>query len=48
MLLPEADSPGRGLARSTSGLTDSAINELRIRGYPITEQNSDVRLDRQI
>lgn len=36
-VLPEKDSPGRGLARAAAGQTDSALAELRARGYAIDE-----------
>lgn len=44
-VLPEHESPGRGLARSTSGESDDAIAELRNRGYTISEIVEGVRLD---
>jgi hypothetical protein len=46
-VLPEDESPGRGLARSTSGQRDLAIRELQARGYRITVEREGVRLDRQ-
>jgi hypothetical protein len=36
-VLPEKQSPGRGLARATAGQTDEVLAELRARGYAIDE-----------
>lgn len=36
-VLPENESPGRGLARAAAGQTDAALSELRARGYAIDE-----------
>ena len=45
-VLPEPESPGRGLARSTSGESDDAITELSHRGYAISETAEGLWLDR--
>jgi hypothetical protein len=44
-VLPEAESPGYGLARSASGESAAAIAELRQRGCQLTEGAEGVRLD---
>ena len=43
-LIPEKDSPGRGLARASAGQTDDVLAELRARGYAISETSLGVVL----
>lgn len=43
-VLPEDESPGRGLARAAAGVSDSAIGELRERGYAIDASDDEVVL----
>jgi hypothetical protein len=38
-VLPEKESPGRGLARAAAGQADEALADLRARGYAIDERD---------